>query len=217
MVGGNEVDKENKWVVLESDLGESYEKESDEEGDEEELADGLASGMTSSMLADGLASGMTSGMVSGMVSGLTSGMASGMVSGISSSLPSGIETPSMIVNLRKESESEAPKQLYQVISYTRLEWVIALVGCRQKTLLVSDMVSGMVSDMVSGMVSDMVSGMVSDMVSGMVSDMVSGMVSDMVLEQKQANVGTGTLMGSDHTYVVPGSATVEGGKKDKKK
>lgn len=25
-----------------------------------------------------------------------------------------------------------------------------------------------------------------------------------VLEQKQANVGAGTLMGSDHTYVIPG-------------
>jgi splicing factor 3B subunit 2 len=43
-----------------------------------------------------------------------SGLVSGLASGIASSLPSGIETPDTMLNLRKSSESEAPKQLYQV-------------------------------------------------------------------------------------------------------
>ena len=46
-----------------------------------------------------------------------------------------------------------------------------------------------------------------------------------VLEQKQASVGANTIMGTDHVYVIPGTATATGGagaapeqgKKDKKK
>ena len=59
-------------------------------------------------MADGIASGIATGVMSGMVSGLTSGSAS--------SLPSGIETPDTMLNLRKaQSESEVPRQLYQVL------------------------------------------------------------------------------------------------------
>lgn len=45
---------------------------------------------------------------------MMSGLASGLASGIASSLPSGIETPDTMLNLRKASESEQPRQLYQV-------------------------------------------------------------------------------------------------------
>lgn len=53
-------------------------------------------------------------MASGIATGMMSGMATGLTSGIASSLPSGIETPDTMLNLRKASESEQPKQLYQV-------------------------------------------------------------------------------------------------------
>ena len=36
-----------------------------------------------------------------------------------------------------------------------------------------------------------------------------------VLEQQKANVGTGTLMGSEHTYVIPGAAGQAAGGKEK--
>lgn len=50
----------------------------------------------------------------GIATGMMSGLASGLASGIASSLPSGIETPDTMLNLRKASESEQPRQLYQV-------------------------------------------------------------------------------------------------------
>lgn len=85
-----EVDKLSRWGELDAEESEEEESEEEEEMGDEDLQDGTATG-------------------------LMSGLVSGLASGIASSLPSGIETPDTMLNLRKSSESEAPKQLYQVL------------------------------------------------------------------------------------------------------
>ncbi len=56
-----------------------------------------------------------------------SGLQSGFASGIASSLPSGIETPDTMLNLRKASESEQPRQLYQVRVFQVEGWIASVV------------------------------------------------------------------------------------------
>ncbi|KAG1665007.1 hypothetical protein FOA52_014687 [Chlamydomonas sp. UWO 241] len=84
------VDRVARWGELDAAEEEESSEEADEEMDDEDIEDGIATG-------------------------LMSGMHTGLVSGIASSLPSGLETPDTMLNLRKQSESEAPKQLYQVL------------------------------------------------------------------------------------------------------
>lgn len=105
----DEVEKSHRWGELEAEAEESSEEEEDE--DEEE-----GDGLNEQEMAEGIASGMASGMVSGLTSGITS------------SLPSGIETPDMMVNLRKAAESEQPRQLYQVLEEKKTSLTGALLG-----------------------------------------------------------------------------------------
>jgi len=114
-----DVDKASKWGELDADEEEEESEDESEEMDDDEMDAGTATG-------------------------IMSGMQTGLASGIASSLPSGIETPDTMLNLRKASDSEQPKQLYQV------------------------------------------------------------------LEQKQASVGAGTILGTDHVYVIPGSSAADG-------
>ena len=212
-----QVDKMTKWGDLESEEEESEEEEEEEEPEEdtESLADGIASS-----LASGYNSSLPSGIETPEVIDLRKGKAGGF--------------PSLLRGLHQEPVHFAftstgiarhvPVNLLLMASADPMQRGLcacfAECGCK-KDLPSTDVVKGVLPTLVCTGIRSPVASLYSHNLQKIVGvkhvhdrTLCAGAGDRplyQVLEQQQAQVG-GNLMGSDHTYIIPGGKPAPGKK-----